>query len=516
MKFSHSLVLTSVHNISPKGIYKSLFSTYHTAIFKGWKGNEMRAKGRNQGRFMALSGYKKIHGPLNGRYPLLIVDPSGLPVFPLCEWYRRKKEFEPGRTPDTYLDMALPYFSFLQQKGYSWNAPPNRIRAYLVEFLRMDVGCQVGPAPEEGYHVETTGTSPLSKSSLGVLLAALTSLYDVLADAHCYPFQNPLRSERLTTLKQEHLRQVKNAGAPDHAGIRSESHLETNLAYPTSFFRQKRGKAWEPNVVMEPDDVMLHIRQTIDFMIKRATFQRDKVVLLLLRQTGARLSEILELTAGGYRKAAHHERALVKNKGSHGREEKAIYFTSVIERELMKYIQTERAEHDSLGRKRLEELDDANPIFLTEQGTPYDRNAFYYHWKRLFEAAQQNTKKQDRVQFSPHDIRHLHVTANLTKIKRKAQGDQYLEAELKEGFRLLMGWRSQETMDIYTHTYNKRKALLEIVLKDEDEIEENMSPIQPAPQKMKVNNFIHVPSTDDSRTTISPSVNDENLDWYEE
>ena len=127
-------------------------------------------------------------------------------------------------------------------------------------------------------------------------------------------------------LKQEHLRQVKNVGAPDHAGIRGESHQETNQAYPTTFFRQKRGKVWTPEVVMEPDMVQERMRQTIDFMIEHATFHRDKVILLLLRQTGARLSEIIEMTAGGYRNAHHLGRALVKNKGSRGREENS--FTS--------------------------------------------------------------------------------------------------------------------------------------------------------------------------------------------
>ena len=44
-------------------------------------------------------------------------------------------------------------------------------------------------------------------------------------------------------------------------------------------------------------------------------YSRQQVILLLLRQTGARLSEVLEMTAGGYRKAKHAGRALVKNKG---------------------------------------------------------------------------------------------------------------------------------------------------------------------------------------------------------
>jgi site-specific recombinase XerD len=173
-----------------------------------------------------------------------------------------------------------------------------------------------------------------------------------------------MRSTRLLQLKQEHLRQIKNAGAPDHAGIRSETRAETNLAFPTNQFRQRRGKVWEPQVVLEPDAVQERMRETVDFMIQHATFQRNQVILLLVRQTGARISEIIEMTAGGYRTAQHAGRALVKNKGSHGREEKTIYFTPSLERHLLSYIRTERATYDPQGRKRLEDLDDGDPLFL--------------------------------------------------------------------------------------------------------------------------------------------------------
>jgi hypothetical protein len=232
----------------------------------------MRAKGRSHGRFVALSGLRKIPGPPRSRFPVIVVDHIGLPVFFLSEWYRRKKEFDSGRTPDTYLEMLLPWAGFLLQRGYSWNDTPDRIHAFLVEFLRDSVGCNVGPAPVDGYSVQTTGASPLSKSSLGVLLAALTSLYDLLSDASYYPYQNPMRSELLTELKREHLRQIKNAGAPDHAGIRSESQQETHKNYPTAYFRQRRGKVWEPEVVMESDEVHKRMNKTIDYMIKHATF----------------------------------------------------------------------------------------------------------------------------------------------------------------------------------------------------------------------------------------------------
>src|SRR6266566_72712 len=429
----------------------------------------MRAKGRTQGRFVALSGLKKLTSPPGSPYPLLIVDATGLPMFFLCEWYRHQKECDPGRTPETYLDMLLPWAGFLQRKHFAWNAPPDRIRAFLIEFFREDVACLISTdsTREDVLLVETTGASPLSKSSVGVLLAALTSLYDTLIAAGYYAYQNPLRSERMIALKREHIRQIKNAGAPDHAGIRGETWQETNRAFPTNRFRQRRGKVWEPEVVLEPDAVQERIAATIDFMIQHATFQRDQIIFLLLRQTGARLSEIVEMTVGGYRNARHAGRALVKNKGSRGREEKTIHFTPTIDRGLLDYVRTERVRYDPHGRKRLEELDDADPLFLTTRGTAYTRTSFYHHWNKLFEPAQRRFKKQEQVAFSPHDIRHLRVSSAMTNIKQRAHGDKQVEEDLVEGFRLIMGWRSPKTMETYIHTLNKRKALLEIFLEDE-------------------------------------------------
>lgn len=442
----------------------------------------MRAKGRTHGRFVSLSGLKKLASPSGSSYPLLIVDAAGLPVFFLCEWYRRQKDMDPGRTADTYLDMALPWAGFLLSRGYAWNAPPDRLRGYLVEFLREDVACLVAPDPqrEENLLVETTGSSPLSKSSVGVLLAALSSVYEVLIAAGYYIYPNPLRSERLISLRREHLRQVKNAGAPDQAGIRGETWQETNRQFPTNYFRQRKGKVWEPQVVLEPDEVQERIRKTIDFMALHAAFLRDQVILLLLRQTGARLSEVVEMTVGGYRSARHAGRALVKNKGSHGREEKTIYFTQSIERLLQQYIRTERARYDSQGRKRLEELDDHDSLFLTRTGKPYSRAAFYYHWRKLFSPAQHQFEKQEQVEFTPHDLRHLRVTRTVTRIRKDAQGDRAKEIALLEGFQHLMGWRSPETIETYTKTMNKRQAIV-AVLADEEKQEQETKQVQSLP-----------------------------------
>lgn len=463
-----------------------LLVCYHSAMYDcvAREVMVMRAKGRKQGRFVALSGLKKLAAPPDSQYPLLIVDAAGSPVFFLCEWYRRKKTVDPGRTPDTYLDMTLPWASFLLRRGYAWNAEPDRLLAFLVEFLRDDVGCLVGPDSQrvDSLFVQTTGASPLSKSSLGVLLAALTSVYDTLIGAGYYAYQNPMRSERMIQLKQEHLHQIKNAGAPDHAGIRSETRAETNRAFPTNQFRQRRGKVWEPQVVLEPDAVHERMRKTIDFMVQHATFERDRVILLIIRQTGARLSEVIEMTVGGYRHARHSGRALVKNKGGRGCEEKTIYFTTSVDQHLHHYIRTERARYDPLKHKRLEDLDDHDPMFLTRRGKPYNRPAFYHHWNKLFAPAQLQFKKQEHVEFTPHDLRHLRVSRTVAKLRQDAKGDAAVEAELLEGFNQLMGWRSPETMKTYLKTMNQRKAI-EAVLADEEVQEQSdgkvLEPVHP-------------------------------------
>lgn len=468
----------------------------------------MRPKGRVLGRFAALSGLRKVPGPEASCYPVMIVDARGLPVFFLCEWYRRRKEYDHGRTPETYLEMLLPFAGFLLRHGYAWDAKPEVVRGYLVEFLREDVGCQVRPDREsgDGYLAETTGSSPLSKSSLGVLLAALFSLYETLSAAGYYRYPNPLRSEKLYALKREHLHHIVNAGAPDQAGIRGESQAETRH-YPTGFIRQYRGQVWEPQLAMEPDAIQDQMRQAVNWMIQQAPTLRDQVVLQLLRTTGARLSEILSLTVGGYRHAGHTCQALIRNKGSQGREEKRIYFTVGIEQALMMYIRTERAKHDLHRRKRLDQLADTDPLFLTERGTAYQRPAFYHHWYRLLERMQ----KRYHLAFSPHDLRHLHVTKNLARFKHQAQGNEQYEAELKAGFQQIMMWRSAAMLEVYNKVFKKRQALLEIMV-DEDEPSLAGVPVQAEAQRSRP-----IPS----KSSAPPPqpiarAEDHDLSWYEE
>jgi len=407
------------------------------------------------GPLVASSGLRKVAGRPGSVFEIIVVEQQGRPVSHLSEWYRRRHEPGPDRTRQTYLGMLFPVMGFFLERGYAWNDPPERVRSYLVEFLRERLACRLQPDQgREGYWIETSRTSPLSKSGLGVLLAALKDFYRVMYDASYYAYPSPMTSQLLEQWRRARARLIGSSGAPEHAGIRSQA-WEDSQRHPMAYFRQGKRKYWQPKIALESAEVRERMWNALVHMTQHAPTQRDKVVLLLLRHTGARLHEILGMTAGGYRKAAGPFTALVVNKGSLGREEKLITFLDTDEEELLKYIRGERAQYDQWGRTQLAELHDAEPLFLTARRKPYADAAFRYHWNCLMEQVQ----KRYRVSFTPHAVRHLFVTQHLVWIKEEAGNDREEQQRLKAGLVQIMGWHSRETMRIYDHTFSIQEAV---------------------------------------------------------
>jgi integrase len=418
----------------------------------------VREKGREQGRFVSLSGFRKMIGPPGGCYEIIILDGSGRPVSPLCEWYRLRKQPGQQGTRRTYLAFLQPFFAYLLSHGYAWNAEPSQIRSYVKAFLLDDLSCEVSrDTTLDGYHITLTGNSPLSASSLRVLLAAIRDFYAVMAEAGLYAYANPMCSQMLQRWKRERMKAVANRGAPEHAGIRSESWHETNQQ-PTAFFRQRRGEAWKPDVALTSEQIQQRMNTDLDWMTLSASTQRDRLVLMILRETGARLSEVLSMTAGGFRKAKDPYQAYITNKGSYGREEKLIRLSPPVEAALVRYVRTERAKLDPKARKRLSQLDDTDSIFLTRRRTPYTRDAFYHNWHKLY-ATRPSQKEEEQelpsLEYTPHDIRHLRVTVWLTNIRKIESAS---EAEmLRRCVQRRMAWRNPLTILCYDHSFTERE-----------------------------------------------------------
>jgi hypothetical protein len=131
---------------------------------------------------------------------------------------------------------------------WACDAEPTLMREYTRGYLQA-IGCVLRRDREwDGFIVATTALAPLSPGSLALFLAAARDFYEVLIDGEWdattnrhrsyYPYSNPMYSEVLRRWKRDNLRFVRNAGAPDWAGIRGESRALTQHR-PVGYFRAR-------------------------------------------------------------------------------------------------------------------------------------------------------------------------------------------------------------------------------------------------------------------------------------
>ena len=373
------------------------------------------------------------------------------------EWHRLRAEPGCEGTAATYLDMLLVVEGWRLAKGYRWDAPPAEVRSQIREFLRERLACAVvGDGLPEGYRVAPSGKTPLAPSTIRILLAALTSLYDVLGaeEVGLYAHPNPLTSQTLLRWRRAHLQHVAGAGAPDVAGIRGETHGQSKRR-PVGYFRLP-ATVWSPDFPMEPAEIRTHLYRALVHMIRmrRGITRRDRVILLLLLLTGARVGEIVRMTMGGYLRGGCRDRAYVTNKGSFGRAVKRIDFGGWAATLLEAYIREERACHDPYGRGRrwpddAAQFDQREPLFLTRGGQAYTPTAFRHHWRRL--RARVRRDLDIPFSFRIHDIRHLVVTEWRARNKQAAAGNAAQERRLNAGLQGRIMWHSAETVKAYDH-----------------------------------------------------------------
>lgn len=414
----------------------------------------MSTRASQQQHLTTLSQIRRVRGQPGDPYELIFLDQHDRIIVPLTEWYRLRIEQGPASTRNTYLACLMPWFTFLAHDGCPWNAPPEQLRRALLTFHRDCLGCKIHPQRDsDSVKIDLTRDTPLRESTLKVMRAALRDFYLVMKEAGLYAFANPLSSEVLVALKREQERTLTNKGAPDHAGVRGESH-EQSRRRPTAFLSLMLAQEWKPEVRKELVDVREGIHKVVDAMLDSAEISvREKAVLHLLQSTGARIHEVALMTVGGYQNEGIAGQAQVMNKGSYGREIKTIYFADNlrVQEALNAYLEQVRPLYDPQQRRRLVDVDPKAPLFLTERGTPYSLKAFYYHWYKLYPGFQTLCP----VRLSPHDLRHLFVTEFLIRLKIKCGfGTDHFDAETylseREAFgRQIMNWRSAKTIDIY-------------------------------------------------------------------
>jgi integrase len=338
----------------------------------------------------------------------------------------------------------------------------------------LEAGCALQKSRVDGWFVQATNRSPISTNGLHLLIAALRSFYAVMRrgvfdpmDQRFHPlyaFENPMYSKLLLAWRAEHRKWIRNAGAPDHAGIRAQSRA-AEAQQPVGFFQVKR-QPLEPPVARDSEPMRLAILAGVRYMIDHAP-ARDAVILRIMLESGARVSEVLGLTAGGLRRA-HNPKigidvtALVRNKGEH-RLSKPIWCSADTREQLRRYIARERSLVDRAGRTKLEELDEDEPIFLSRRKRQLEYSGFRIVFNGLLVKAQRHFASvphgPDVVplalpSITPHTIRHLHTTFRVKKVRElfstSAERERAMDALLDD-----LGWRSAEMLKTYDHAITR-------------------------------------------------------------
>src|SRR5216683_7325499 len=146
----------------------------------------MRSQRGARGRFSSLYGTTTLrlepdfpYPPGGPQYERLVFDRDGQLIVGLNEWHRLMGGIGAARTRETYMAVLRPWFGFLTQHGYQWNARPEAVREYTRLFL-IEAGCALRPGRVDGWFIQATNRSPISSSGLHLLIAALRSFYSVM------------------------------------------------------------------------------------------------------------------------------------------------------------------------------------------------------------------------------------------------------------------------------------------------------------------------------------------------
>jgi integrase len=376
------------------------------------------------------------------RYAILVVDSNGLPHRPLTIFYHELQQYVANGTARTYLNTLIPYFSYLTTDGWRlrrqdcWESPPEAVREsvrdYLVEYLH----CKA--QPKDTYQlVLLTVKSP---STVRVFLSALKQFYHIARRLGWYPYAHPLIDSVAHLMQEVEAEERQAAGL--HPRMPQRSGVEDpKQQYTSDNYFKLVGDEWQPQPIDNPN---LHVLLRKGFKQARISL-RDQIVVRIAYESGARIREILHLTVGDWRKRGGKQETWAFSKGSYGRRVKVIRFGKETSRMLHAYVNTERSHVDQT-RRRLDALDDAEPLFLSSRGNPYDYDTFKKHWYKLCNAL--------KIDLNIHALRHWYVTEEIRLMCESAKEPGDI-VRGKEDLVRYMAWRSPDTLKSYEHYFDE-------------------------------------------------------------
>ncbi len=283
----------------------------------------------------------------------ICADAHGLPFSEGQAFYRWLTD-ENGCEPITahnYLHAILPFLTFLQvdSPAHQYTDPAEQIRHRIQAYLKEKLACTV--RPHRGGNFIVKASPALTANSVRLFLTALKRFYTCAILKGWYSDPNPLVWMTGLLMRERRL----NPHIPPRSGLTVLD--ERSGRVPDTYFCVVSGD-WQPHIIEDPN-----LPKTL---LTGVTRPRDRLIVRMLFESGARVGEVLGLRIGDWRNREQRERALATNKGSRGERVKEIWWSSTTAQLLHTYINQDRRGCDPAGRG-LDELPDAAPIFVTCQ-----------------------------------------------------------------------------------------------------------------------------------------------------
>ncbi|ASJ57518.1 hypothetical protein BP422_11770 [Brevibacillus formosus] len=377
------------------------------------------------------------------QYPLLVFDQENRRFKPLTVYYKKLLQQFPEGTSMTYLNVLLPFFSWLsrhssyQGNTISWDESCEIIQEAIHDYLIHKLSCKIRDHHQSNKVIHPTLDSP---KTIRIFLSALKKFYGFMIREGMYKFPNPLIDAGWAPPNHDFTAATAEMRPrmPDIAG----TEPKRNRYISDSYF-VITGEQWIPEII---DDIQLPAKVFRGGELSGWTI-REQLIARMLFECGARISEIILLTVGDYRRRSAAQEFTTFSKGSNGRRVKFIRLSNETITLFFRYMNGERKEHDPQGAT-FNDLPDNAPVFLTQRGDPFNYHAWYPHWRRGCRAA--------NIQLNPHKVRHWYVTQALREIYETTQQDNELHRKINQLIEYIK-WKDKETIHVYEHYFDAKK-----------------------------------------------------------
>ncbi|MFL0401527.1 tyrosine-type recombinase/integrase [Bacillus nitratireducens] len=392
------------------------------------------------------NSYYHLYCPkdVQSRYKLLVFNASNEPFLPLTDFYDDVSRKISESSALSYLQCLLPFFGWLdkysnyQGKRVQWSDSPESIRIAVEDYLMDEMACKV----REKDSFRFINRSNKSPNTVHRFLSALKSFYKSLITLRQYSYPNPLIDSHAILDDYKTNTEGVRENKPR---MSAEAGTEDPLVHRrlTDSYFKLINEEWQPEII---DDPLLYHK------VKQAGNQanwslREKVIVRMLFETGARASEVIKLMIGDYRSRKSFQEVSTFNKGSHGRRVKFLRFSKDTTKLLFQYINKERKIFDPLGQD-FDSLPNDAPMFLTERGTPLSYQTWYPHWNKVMTLMD--------IRLNPHKTRHWFVTTSMREIYNVSKTDAEI-AQRKDELITYMKWRQKDTIEVYEHHFDEER-----------------------------------------------------------